>query len=83
MSFEEQLMFQNKYTSIVSIILQIVLQRTGKLFTDTLLLAAWDVYFSVFSVVFLINKQTRPFFCNGNLLISYLEFYFKRTLSLY
>ena len=56
MSFEEQLMFQNKYTSIVSIILQIVLQRTGKLFTDTLLLAAWDVYFSVFSVVFLINK---------------------------
>ena len=73
-------MFQNKYTSIVSIILQIVLQRTGKIVTDSLLFAAWDVYFSVCSVVRLINKQTCPFFCNSNLKLFRLEFYLKRTL---
>ena len=40
-------MFQNKYTSTVSVILQTVLQRAGKMFTNNLLFAAWDVYFSV------------------------------------
>ena len=42
----------------MSIILQIDLQCAKIIFRKSLLFAAWDVYFSVCSVVWLINKQT-------------------------
>ena len=57
MSFEEQIMFKDKYTStfsrrieaIVFLNQSNILQRVKKLFTNSSLFSAWDVFSWVFS----------------------------------
>ena len=56
MSFEEQIMFKDKYTStfsrrieaIVFLNQSNILQRVKKVFTNSSLFSAWDVFLSVF-----------------------------------
>ena len=57
MSFEEQIMFKDKYTSTFSRRIEAImflnqsniLQRVKKMFTNSLLFSAWDVFSWVFS----------------------------------
>ena len=54
-----------------------ILQRVWKMFTDSLLYAAWDVLFWVFFGT--TNEQKRfPFICNNHKTLSHLELNLKR-----
>ena len=67
----------SKLEAIVSIILQIFCNAREKMFTDSLLYAAWDVLFWVFFGT--TNEQKRfPFICNNHKTLSHLELNLKR-----
>ena len=80
-SFEEQIMSKDKYTSIFSrqveaivfITLQIFYNTREKVFTNSLLFAAWNKYFLSFLSYAFIRKQMFPFFFNNHITLSHLE----------
>ena len=80
-SFEEQIMSKDKFTSIFSrqmeaivfITLQIFYNTREKVFTNSLLFAAWNIYFLSFLSYAFIRKQMFPFFCNNHITLSHLE----------
>ena len=68
MSFEEQIMFKDKYTSTFSRRIEAnmflnqsnILQRVKKMFTNSSLFSAWDVFLWVFSDTTLCKLEIFP-----------------------
>ena len=79
-NFEEQRMSKEKYLEIIwhkieaiaFIVLQVFQNVCEKMFMNSLLYIAWDIFFWVFYGTTLMNKKIFPFFCNTQKTLSHL-----------